>query len=83
MLLWRIGITMYAEDSAMEDMIQLNLRSDSEKAAADNLPNDPNAQYKEPESPPINSKRLNRILKKAAHRASGEFGQSKSGIFSK
>jgi hypothetical protein len=67
----------------MESMIQLNLRSDSEKAAADNLPNDPNGQYKEPESPPINSKRLNRILKKAAHRASGEFGQSKSGIFSK
>lgn len=65
----------------MEDMIQLNLRSDSEKAAADNLPSDPDAQYKEPESPPINSKRLNRILKKAAHKASGEFG--KGGIFSK
>jgi hypothetical protein len=64
----------------MENMIQLNLRSDSEKAAVDNLPN---SQYKEPESPVINSKRLNRILKKAAHKASGEFGQSKSGVFSK
>jgi hypothetical protein len=64
----------------MENMIQLNLRSDSEKAAADNLPN---SQMKEPEPPAINSKRLNRILKKAAHRASGEFGQSKGGIFSK
>jgi len=65
----------------MENMIQLNLRSDSEKAAADNLPNDSNAQIKESESPPINSKRLNRILRKAAHKASGEFG--KGGIFSK
>jgi hypothetical protein len=65
----------------MENMIQLNLRSDSEKAAADNLPN--NTQYKEPESSAISSKRINRILKKAAHKASGEYGHGKSGIFSK
>jgi DNA polymerase III sliding clamp (beta) subunit (PCNA family) len=64
----------------MEGMIRLNLRSDSEKAAADNLPNIPE---KQPESQEINSKRLNRILKKAAHKASSEYGQSKSGIFSK
>ena len=32
----------------MENMIKLNLRSDSEKAAADDLPNTP---YKEPEFP--------------------------------
>ena len=63
----------------MESMIQLNLRSDSEKAAADNLPN---PQHREPDSPAI-SKRLNRILKNAAHKASAQFGQSKSGIFSK
>jgi hypothetical protein len=65
----------------MDNMIQLNLRSDSERAAADNLPN---TQYKEPESPPVNSKRLSKYLKKAAHKASGEFGQGgKGGIFSK
>jgi hypothetical protein len=64
----------------MESMIQLNLRSDCEKAAADNLPN---TQYKEPESPAMSSKRLNRILKKAAHKGSGEYGAGKSGIFSK
>jgi len=64
----------------MENMIKLNLRSDSEKAAADNLPN---PQHREPDSPAISSKRLNRILKNAAHKASAQFGQSKSGIFSK
>ena len=62
----------------MESMIQLNLRSDSEKAAADNLPNPPD---KEPETPAISSKRLNRILKKVGHQASAN--QGKSGIFTK
>jgi hypothetical protein len=36
----------------MERMIQLNLRSDSENAAANNLPNSP----KEPETPVVDSK---------------------------
>jgi hypothetical protein len=74
------GIRIQAEDKAMDSMITLNLRSDSQKAAADNLPN---AQVKEPEPPVSSSKRLNRILKKAAHKASGEYGAGKSGIFSK
>ncbi len=62
----------------MENMIKLNLRSDSEKAAADNLPN---PQYKEPESPATSNKRLNRLLKKVGHHASAS--QGKSGIFTK
>ena len=62
----------------MESMIKLNLRSDSEKAAADNLPN---PQHKEPESPATSSKRLNRLLKKVGHQASAS--QGKSGIFTK
>jgi hypothetical protein len=62
----------------MERMIQLNLRSDSENAAANNLPN---PSYKEPETPVISSKRLNRLLKKVGHQASAS--PSKSGIFTK
>jgi len=65
----------------MERFIQLNLRSDSEKAAADNSPN---PVVREPESPAMASKRLNKMLKKAAHKASSEYGRGgKGGIFSK
>lgn len=64
----------------MERFIQLNLRSDSEKAAADNSPN---PGYKEPETPVVGSKRLNKLLKKAAHKASAEYGRSGTGMFSK
>jgi hypothetical protein len=64
----------------MERFIQLNLRSDSEKAAADNLPNRENQN---PESPLNASKRLNKMLRKAAHKASAQYGRSNSGVFSK
>lgn len=65
----------------MERFIQLNLRSDSEKAAADNSPN---PGYKEQEPSVVGSKRLNKMLKKAAHKASAEYGRGgKGGIFSK
>lgn len=65
----------------MERFIQLNLRSDSEKGAADNSPN---PITREPESSSMASKRLNRMLKKAAHKASAEYGRGgKGGIFSK
>ena len=65
----------------MERFIQLNLRRDSEKAAADNSPN---SGYREPEPPAIGSKRLNKLLRKAAHKASAEYGRGgKGGIFSK
>jgi hypothetical protein len=62
----------------MERMIQLNLRSDSENAAANNLPNSP----KEPETPVVHSKRLNRMLKKVGHHQATA-SQGKSGIFTK
>ena len=64
----------------MERFIQLNLRSDSEKGAADNSPN---PGFKEPEPPVIGSKRLSKMLKKAAHKASAEYGQNGSDMFSK
>ena len=65
----------------MERFIQLNLRSESEKGAADNSPN---PGYREPESPAMGSKRLNKMLRKAAHKASAEYGRGgKGGIFSK
>ncbi|HET7348310.1 MAG TPA: hypothetical protein VFJ10_13335 [Acidobacteriaceae bacterium] len=65
----------------MESFIQLNLRSDSEKAAAENSPN---PVVREPEPPALGSKRLNKMLRKAAHKASAEYGRGgKGGIFSK
>jgi len=63
----------------MESMIQLNLRSESESAAANNLPKSPT---NEPESPIIHSKRLNRMLKKVGHHQA-TVSQGKSGIFTK
>lgn len=66
----------------MERFIQLNLRSDSEKAAAENLPN-PQSREQEQESPVIASKRLNKMLKNAAHKASAHYGRSNTGVFSK
>jgi hypothetical protein len=66
----------------MERFIQLNLRSDSEKGAADNSPNPPGSR--EPEISALGSKRLNKMLRKAAHKASSEYGRGgKGGIFSK
>jgi hypothetical protein len=64
----------------MERFIQLNLRSDSEKGAAENLPN---PQNKEPETPVIGSKRLNKILKNAAHKASAHYGRGNTGVICK
>ena len=61
----------------MERFIQLNLRGDIEKAEAANLPK---PEIKEPE---VFGKRLDRMVKRAAHRAATEFSRSKSGIFSK
>ena len=63
----------------MERFIQLNLHSESEKPEPANLPN---PERKEPE-PSVSSKRLKRLVNKAAHKAATEFGRNKSGIFSK
>jgi hypothetical protein len=63
----------------MEQLIQLNLQTGSDKAEPANLPN---PERKEPEAPVL-SKRLHRLVNKAAHKAAAEFGRSKSGLFSK
>lgn len=64
----------------MERFIQLNLGSDSEKAGEANVPNQ---ERKEPE-PPVISKRVNKMINRAAHKASTEFRRGGSGgIFSK
>lgn len=64
----------------MERFIQLNLHSDSEKAGEANVPNQ---ERKEPEPPVISSKRVNKMINRAAHKASSEYGRGGSGIFSK
>jgi hypothetical protein len=63
----------------MKPLLQLNLRSDSEKAGESNLPKQ---EPGEPE-PHVIGARVNRMAKKAAHKAGREFGRSSSGIFSK
>lgn len=63
----------------MERFIQLNLRDEKENANAANLPK---PEGKEPESPML-SKRVNKLLNKAAHKAASEYGRGGSGIFSK
>ena len=68
----------------MERFIQLNLRSDSENAAAENSPSNPGYREPETENSLAGNKRLNKMLKKAAHKASAEYGRGgKGGIFSK
>jgi len=62
----------------MNSFIQLNLRSDGGSADTVNQ----NTKRPEPNSPVI-SRRLNRIINRAAHKAATEFGRSGSGIFSK
>ncbi len=63
----------------MKPMIQLHLEVDREKPEATNLPNQ---ERKEPE-PVVTDERINRILKRAAHKAGTEFRRSSTGIFSK
>ena len=63
----------------MERFIQLNFASDVEKAVPANLPN---PERKEPESSP-SSKRLNRFLKKTAHKAAAELSRNRTSVFSK
>ena len=60
----------------MQRFIKLNLESNAEKAGPPNLPD---AERKEPERPVL-SKRVHRLVNKAAHKAATEFSR---GIFSK
>ena len=75
--IWGDNINM--EDKAMDRFIQLNLKRDSETAEPANLPD---AERKEPEQPVL-SKRLHRLVNKAAHKAATEFSRNSSGVFSK
>ena len=63
----------------MERFIQLNLRDEKENANAANLPK---PEEKEPDSPVL-SKRVNKLINKAAHKAAGQYGRGGSGLFSK
>ena len=63
----------------MERFIQLNLRDEKENANAANLPK---PEVKEADAPML-SKRVNKLLNKAAHKAAGQYGRGGSGIFSK
>lgn len=61
----------------MEDLIQLNLHSDSEKPEAEHLPRPEDSDSVE------RQKRLNRIANMTAHKAAKEFARERIGIFSK
>ncbi|MFP5234380.1 MAG: hypothetical protein ACLGSD_00645 [Acidobacteriota bacterium] len=63
----------------MERFIQLHLHPDGEKTQQ---PNPPSPERKEPESP-ATTKRLHRILNKAARKAAADVSRSRFGIFSK
>jgi len=63
----------------MERFIQLNLRDEKENANAANLTK---PEEKEPDSPVL-SKRVNKLINKAAHKAAGQYGRGGSGLFSK
>jgi hypothetical protein len=62
----------------MEKLLQLHLEPDDKKSEAPN----PSQQQAEEPKPLIVGKRLNRLARKAAHRAATEYGHS-SGLFSK
>ena len=63
----------------MKSLLQLNLKSDGEKVETANLPKRENEEPR----PLIPSKRLNRMINRAAHKAASEYGRSGGGIFSK
>jgi hypothetical protein len=63
----------------MESILKLNLQSDREKMEASSLP----TQESEEPKPMVPSKRLNRIVNRAAHKAAIHTSRGGSGIFSK
>jgi hypothetical protein len=63
----------------MKPFLQLNLKSDSDKAGESSLPK---PEREEPQPQTVGT-RVNRMAKKAAHRAGREFGRNAAGIFSK
>lgn len=63
----------------MDSLLQLHLQSDNPKPEA---AGPPKPESEEPK-PVVESKRLNRIINRAAHKAASEYGRNSSGIFSK
>jgi hypothetical protein len=63
----------------MKPFLELNLRDDSAKSVPPNLAKPTNEESK----PMIVGKRLNRLARKAAHRAATHSGGGGSGLFSK
>ncbi len=62
----------------MDSLLQLHLRTDNAKPETEGLPKTENEEPKAV----VTSKRLNRIITRAAHKAATEYGRN-SGIFSK
>ncbi|MDE3186989.1 MAG: hypothetical protein KGM96_05610 [Acidobacteriota bacterium] len=63
----------------MKPLLELHLRDEPEKAKAPDLPK----QEVEESMPLAPSKKLNRMARRAAHRAAVDAGRSSSGLFSK
>jgi hypothetical protein len=65
----------------MDSPLQLHLQTDNTKPDAENHPK-PEGKNEEPK-PFVTSKRLNRIINRAAHKGASQYGRNGSGIFSK
>ncbi len=63
----------------MKPLLQLHLEDSTPKPET---PTTPGPECEEPK-PMVPSKRLNRIVNRAAHKAATEFSRNSSGIFSK
>ena len=65
----------------MDSPLQLHLQVDKPKTDAENAPR-PESENEEPK-PFVTSKRLNRIINRAAHKGASQYSRNSSGIFSK
>lgn len=65
----------------MDTPLQLHLQSDNPKPEAESLPK-PEGENEETK-PFVTSKRLNRMINRAAHKGASQYGRNSSGIFSK
>ena len=63
----------------MESILKLNLQSDTEKTEGSEV----RTPEREEPKPMVPSKRLNRLVNRAAHKAAMHSSRSGSGIFSK
>jgi len=65
----------------MDSLLQLHLQTDKAKPEAENLPK-PESEN-EDLKPLATSKRLNRIVNRAAHKGASQYSRNSSGLFSK